>query len=280
MTWFRKPKYSIVTPSAMRAKIPDGLWERCSGCGELIFKKEWEVNLKVCSKCNYHFRLNSGERFEITVDKGTFEEDDGHLAPVDFLKFTDQKSYQERIKENQEKVNSKDAVITGCGCIEKVKTAIAILDFDFMGGSMGSVMGEKITRLIEKAINLRLPLLIISSSGGARMQEGIVSLFQMSKTVAALELFHQAKLFYISLLTHPTMGGVTASFASLGDIIIAEAKALIGFAGPRVIEQTIKQSLPPNFQQAEFLLEHGQIDMVVNRKALKTTLGKLLKFFS
>lgn len=279
MVWFKKPKYSIVTPPAKRAKIPDGLWVRCDDCGDLIFRKEWEANLKVCPKCNYHFRLNAKERLEITVDEGTFEEDNKSLAPVDFLGFVDKKPYSERIIENQQKTGLNDAVVTGCGCIEKIKTAIAVLDFDFMGGSMGSVMGEKITRLIEKATSLKLPLLIISSSGGARMQEGIISLFQMSKTVAALELHHKAKLLFISLLTHPTTGGVTASFASVGDIIIAEAKALIGFAGPRVIEQTIKQKLPPKFQQAEFLLDHGLIDMVVNRKDVKNTLGKLLKFF-
>lgn len=279
MVWFRKPKYSIVTHPTKRAKIPDGLWVKCDDCGELVFRKEWEANLRVCPKCNYHFRLSAEDRLEITVDKGTFEEDNKSLAPVDFLKFVDKKPYSERIIENQQKTKLNDAVITGCGCIEKIKTAIAVLDFNFMGGSMGSVMGEKITRLIEKATNLRLPLLIISSSGGARMQEGIISLLQMSKTVAALELHNKAKLLFISLLTNPTTGGVTASFASIGDIIIAEAKTLIGFAGPRVIEQTIKQKLPPKFQQAEFLLEHGLIDMVVNRKDVKNTLGRLLKFF-
>ncbi|MDI6785490.1 MAG: acetyl-CoA carboxylase, carboxyltransferase subunit beta [bacterium] len=279
MVWFRKPKYTIVTPQAKRAKIPDGLWIRCNDCGELIFKKEWENNLKVCPKCNYHFQLRAKERLEITVDEGTFEEDNKSLAPIDFLKFIDKKPYKERIIENQEKAQLNDAVITGCGYIEKIKTAIAVLDFNFMGGSMGSVMGEKITRLIEKATDLKIPLLIVSSSGGARMQEGIISLFQMSKTVAALELHNKAKLLFISLLTHPTTGGVTASFASIGDIIIAEAKTLIGFAGPRVIEQTIKEKLPYKFQQSEFLLEHGLIDMVVNRKNVKNVLGRFLHFF-
>ncbi len=276
MAWFRKPKYTTISITRRKSDVPEGLWIKCKECGEMIYKKDWENNLKVCPECNYHFRLNVDERIAITLDKDSFVEDNVDIKLVDFLTFTDSKRYKERLVNYQEKTGLDDAVITGTGTINEHKVIICILEFNFMGGSMGSVVGEKITRAIEKAISTRLHLIIISSSGGARMQEGIMSLMQMAKTSSAIARLNTAGGLFISVLTDPTTGGVTASFASLGDIIIAEPKALIGFAGPRVIEQTINQQLPKEFQRAEFLLEHGLIDMVVPRKELKDTLAQIL----
>ncbi|HCC69268.1 MAG TPA: acetyl-CoA carboxylase carboxyl transferase subunit beta [Nitrospiraceae bacterium] len=272
MAWFKKNKSTI----PKKVKIPEGLWVKCDNCKEIVYRKEVEKNLKVCPKCNYHFRISARERIALLIDNNSFQEIEPNLSSDDPLNFKDQTSYKERIKESQKKANIKDAAIAGTATIDGYEVAIVVLDFAFMGGSMGSVVGEKFTKTAEEAIRHKLPLISISSSGGARMQEGILSLMQMAKTSAVIARLKEAGLPYISILADPTFGGVTASFAMLGDIIIAEPKSLIGFAGPRVIEQTIKQQLPGDFQRAEFLLSHGMIDMVVDRKNIKQTLSKLL----
>ncbi len=273
MAWFKKSKEP---KSTKKIKIPEGLWVKCDNCREIIYRKEIDKNLKVCPKCNYHFRISAQERLGLLVDKDTFEEINRDVTSGDPLGFEDTISYKERIKENQKKSGLKEAVITGEARIKGYPVIIAIMDFSFLGGSMGSAVGEKIVRAAETAHNKRIPLITVASSGGARMQEGIFSLMQMAKTSAAIARLKEAGVPFISILSDPTFGGVTASFAMLGDIIIAEPKSLIGFAGPRVIEQTIKQQLPENFQRAEFLLSHGMIDMVVDRKDLKETIGKIL----
>lgn len=273
MAWFKKSKEQRLTK---KVKIPEGLWVKCDNCKEIIYRKEIEKNLKVCPKCNYHFRISAQERLKLLVDKDTFEEINREITASDPLGFKDTVSYRDRIRENQEKTGLKEAVITGVAKINGYPVIIAVMDFSFLGGSMGSAVGEKIVRAVEKAIEERLPLITVASSGGARMQEGIFSLMQMAKTAAAIARLKESKIPFISILSDPTFGGVTASFAMLGDIIIAEPKSLIGFAGPRVIEQTIKQHLPENFQRAEFLLSHGMIDMVVERKDLKEMIGKIL----
>ncbi|MDA8053639.1 MAG: acetyl-CoA carboxylase, carboxyltransferase subunit beta [Deltaproteobacteria bacterium] len=256
--------------------IPEGLWIKCPSCSEIIYKKELERNLEVCPKCNYHFRINADRRINITFDEGSFKSLFEDITPQDLLDFTDTKKYRDRLKEDSKKTGLSDAVISGEGTIDKIRVAAAIFDFNFMGGSMGRVVGEKIAKTFEYAIQKKLPVIIFSSSGGARMQEGIFSLMQMAKTVAFVSEFQKVSLPYISVVTDPTTGGVSASFASLGDVIIAEPKALIGFAGPRVIEKTIHQSLPEGFQRSEYLLEHGMIDMIVERKDIKNTLKNLL----
>ncbi len=273
MAWFKKSKEP---KSTKKIKIPEGLWVKCDNCREIIYRKEIDKNLKVCPKCNYHFRISAQERLGLLVDKDTFEEINRDVTSGDPLGFKDTISYKERIEENQKKSGLKEAVITGEARIKGYPVIIAIMDFSFLGGSMGSAVGEKIVRAAETAHNKRIPLITVASSGGARMQEGIFSLMQMAKTSAAIARLKEAGVPFISILSDPTFGGVTASFAMLGDIIIAEPKSLIGFAGPRVIEQTIKQQLPENFQRAEFLLSHGMIDMVVDRKDLKETIGKIL----
>jgi len=272
MAWFKKEKETI----PKRVKIPEGLWVKCNSCKEIIYRKEVERNLKVCPKCNYHFRISARERISLLTDEGSFTEIGKELTSGDPLNFKDQISYKERLKESQKKANIKEAAIAGRALIGGYRIIIVVLDFAFMGGSMGSVVGEKFTLATEKATEEEIPLIAVASSGGARMQEGVISLMQMAKTSAAIARFKENKMPYISILADPTFGGVSASFAMLGDIIIAEPKSLIGFAGPRVIEQTIKQQLPENFQTAEFLLEHGMIDMIVNRKDLKQTLIKIL----
>lgn len=256
--------------------IPEGLWIKCQGCSEIIYKKELERNLDVCPKCNYHFRIGAERRIEITFDEGSFKLLFEDIVPEDLLDFTDTKKYNDRLKEDGKKTGLHDAAISGEGTIDRIRVASTIFDFNFMGGSMGRVVGEKIAKTFEYAIQEKLPVVIFSSSGGARMQEGIFSLMQMSKTVALLSEFEKIALPYISVLTDPTTGGVSASFASLGDVIIAEPKALIGFAGPRVIEKTIHQSLPEGFQKSEYLLEHGMVDMIVERKDIKSMLKNLL----
>lgn len=268
---------SSMRPEGKRVRVPRGLWVKCEFCGEIIYKKEMEKNLDVCPKCNHHFRIGSQKRLAMIFDEGSFVEFDTGLEPVDALDFKDMKRYRERLKAGQKTLPYKDALVCGEGRINGQRVMAAIFEFEFMGGSMGSVVGEKIARLIERTVDNCCGIVIFSSSGGARMQEGIFSLMQMAKTCAALGRLRKAGLPYISVLLDPTMGGVTASFAMLGDIIIAEPKALIGFAGPRVIEQTIRQKLPEGFQRAEYLLEHGVIDMIVERKDMKDTLGKLLK---
>jgi len=277
MAWFKKDKTPLAQSEAKKVKVPEGLWTKCPSCSEVIISKEIEKNLNVCPKCNHHFRVSARQRFDLLLDEGSFVEYDQNLVSVDFLKFKDSKSYQDRINAAVAKGGSKDAIICGEGTIESTPVQLAIFDFSFMGGSMGSVVGEKITRAIERALDKHTPVIIVSASGGARMQESILSLMQMAKTSAALAKLREKGLPFISVLTDPTTGGVTASFAMLGDINIAEPKALIGFAGPRVIEQTIRQKLPEGFQRAEYLLEHGMIDIIVERKDMRPTLSKILK---
>ena len=274
MAWFKKTK-EIRTDK--KGKTPEGLWVKCDGCKEIIYKKEIEKNLKICPKCNYHFRISARERLKLLVDEGSFVEIDENLSSVDPLHFKDSISYKDRLKENQKKSGLKEAVVSGDALIKGYPVSLAIMDFSFMGGSMGSVVGEKVSRAAERSIEKKQPFISIASSGGARMQEGIFSLMQMAKASASIGKLKDNGILYISILCDPTFGGVTASFATLGDIIIAEPKSLIGFAGPRVIEQTIKQPLPDDFQRADFLLEHGLIDMVVDRKILKETLAKIFE---
>jgi acetyl-CoA carboxylase carboxyl transferase subunit beta len=279
MALFGKPKYTIVR--VKKKDIPEGLWTKCESCSEVIFNKNLEENLNVCPKCGYHFALIASARIDLLVDKDTFTEYDKDMVSVDPLGFKGPKTYKDKLLADQASTGLKDAVITGEGEINGKKTVVVVTDSRFIMGSMGSVVGEKITRATETATRNKLPLVIVSGSGGgARMYEGMLSLMQMAKTSAALKYYHQAGLPFISILTDPTMGGVMASFAGLGDVIIAEPKALIGFAGPRVIEQTIRQKLPPGFQRSEFLLEHGLIDMIVHRKNLKDTLSKLIDYLS
>jgi len=279
MALFGKPKYTIVR--LRKKEMPDGLWTKCEECSEALYNKTLEENLRVCPKCNYHFVLGAYERIKQLIDRNTFEEHDQEMSSVDPLDFEGPKTYKEKLTQDQLATGLKEAAVTGAGLLDNKKTVIAVTDSRFIMGSMGSVVGEKITRAIEEATKKQLPIIIISGSGGgARMYEGMFSLMQMAKTSAALAYHHQAKLPYISVLTNPTMAGVMASFAGLGDIIIAEPKALIGFTGPRVIEQTIRQKLPAGFQRSEFLLEHGLIDMIVQRRNLKSTLSQLLGYLS
>jgi acetyl-CoA carboxylase carboxyl transferase subunit beta len=263
-----------------KIKIPEGMWIKCDACLEIIYKPEVERNLNVCPKCNYHFRIPATERIRSIADEGTFAEFGDDMEPTDVLNFTDTKKYADRLKEARKKTGRKDAVVTGTGKVNGIEVVLAVLDFEFQGGSMGSVVGEKIALAAETALDSRVPLVIFSASGGARMQEGTLSLMQMAKTSAALARLSDARLPYISVLTDPTTGGVAASFAMLGDVIISEPGALVGFAGPRVIEQTINQKLPEGFQRAEFLLEHGMVDMIVERTRLKATLTQILRYLS
>lgn len=278
MAWFKKQK-GTETESPKRSKVAEGMWLKCNHCREIVYRKEVERNNKVCPKCEYHFPISVMERVALLVDFGTFKEWDVELSPRDPLNFHDTKSYKDRVKAQQEKTGRKDAMVIGEGRINGRRVVLCVFDFGFMGGSMGSVVGEKICRAIDSALDAKLPVILVTASGGARMQEGILSLMQMAKTSAAVAKLGEAKLPLICLLADPTFGGVTASIAMLGDVIIAEPKALIGFAGPRVIEQTIKQQLPDQFQRAEFLLEHGMIDMIVERKQLKETVSTLVSHF-
>jgi acetyl-CoA carboxylase carboxyl transferase subunit beta len=275
----RKPKYTIVKV-AKKSDIPGDIWTKCGDCGELIYNKKLDENMRVCHKCNFHFNLGAYERVKLLVDEGTFKEMDESMESMDPLSFEGPKTYKEKTKADQEATGLKDAVITGTGKLGGRSIVIGVTDARFIMGSMGSVVGEKLTRAIEKATKDKVPLLIVSGSGGgARMYEGMFSLMQMAKTSAALSRLDRSGGLFISILTNPTMAGIMASFASLGDFIIAEPKALIGFTGPRVIEQTIRQKLPPGFQKSEFLLRHGLIDMIVHRKNMKETLAKLLNYF-
>ncbi|MDD3087820.1 MAG: acetyl-CoA carboxylase, carboxyltransferase subunit beta [Candidatus Omnitrophica bacterium] len=279
MALFGRPKYTIVR--LKKKEIPDGLWTKCEACSETLYNKTIEENLKVCPKCGHHFSLGAYERIRMLVDKDTFEEYDKDMLSADPLDFKGPKTYKDKIAADQKVTGLNDAVVSGQGQLNGRKLIIAVTDSRFIMGSMGSVVGEKITRAIENAIEKKLPLVIVSGSGGgARMYEGMLSLMQMSKTCAALSYLRKARLPYISILTNPTMGGVMASFAGVGDIIMAEPKALIGFAGPRVIEQTIRQKLPAGFQRSEFLLDHGLIDMIVPRKNMKDSVSKLLDYLS
>ncbi len=276
--WFAaRRKDQFVGKVSQDTDDSDGLWVKCSECSQVAYRKDLISNFNVCSNCSHHNRINSDERIKIIADKDSFREFDSLLSPTDPLAFKDRRSYSDRIKESQEGTGLRDGVITGLCSINSMPLALAVMDFRFMGGSMGSVVGEKITRIIEKATIEKYPILIVCASGGARMQEGMLSLMQMAKISGALKKHRAKNLLYMPLLTHPTTGGVTASFAMLGDLILAEPKALIGFAGRRVIEQTLREKLPDNFQTAEYLLEHGFVDVIVNRKELKNTLTKILK---
>ncbi|MBS0170129.1 MAG: acetyl-CoA carboxylase carboxyltransferase subunit beta [Nitrospira sp.] len=278
MAWFKKGKTEEAEPPK-RSKVAEGMWLKCNHCREIVYRKEVDRNNKVCPKCDYHFPISVIERINLLVDLGTFKEWDPELEPQDPLQFQDTRTYKDRIKAQQEKTGRKDAMVIGQGAINGRKVALCVFDFGFMGGSMGSVVGEKICRAVDRALEGRMPLILVTASGGARMQEGILSLMQMAKTSAAVAKLGEAKLPFICILADPTFGGVTASIAMLGDVIIAEPKALIGFAGPRVIEQTIKQQLPDQFQRAEFLLDHGMIDMIVERKQLKEAVSTLVGHF-
>ncbi len=275
MAWFRRSKENI--SSQQKKDTPGGIWSKCDECGEIIHKVALEQNLWVCPKCNHHFRIGSKEYFSILLDEKSFKETDANITSKDPLNFVDTKPYKDRIKETIRKTGLNDAVRTGTGKIYKQDVVIACMDFGFIGGSMGAVVGEKISRAIQKALKMKKPLIIISSSGGARMMEASYSLMQLAKTSGMLAKLSQAGIPYISVLTDPTTGGVTASFAMLGDVNIAEPNALIGFAGPRVVKQTIGKDLPKGFQRSEFVMEKGFLDMVVHRKDLKTTLYRLLE---
>lgn len=277
MTWFKRSKDNIASDST-KLELPDGLWEKCPGCGEIIHKKQLEINYWTCTKCEHHFRIGSSEYISILFDKNTFKEYDKKLRSADPLGFTDSKKYPDRINETIKKTGLTDAVRTGTGKIEGREVSFACMDFSFIGGSMGSVVGEKISRAIDRAYKNRMPMIVISASGGARMMEGAFSLMQMAKTSSRLARLADARIPYISILTDPTTGGTTASYAMLGDINIAEPKALIGFAGPRVIKQTIGKDLPEGFQTSEFLLENGFVDLIVHRKDMKGKLASLIDF--
>ena len=275
----RKPKYTIVKVAKKR-DIPQDLWTRCDDCNELIYNKKLDENMRVCPKCNFHFNLGARERIKLLIDEGTFKEMDENMESLDPLSFEGPKTYKEKIKKDQELTGLKEAAVTGEGMMNGKAIIFGVTDSRFIMGSMGSVVGEKLTRAIERATEKQLPIIIVSGSGGgARMYEGLYSLMQMAKTSAALCRHDRAGGVFISVLTNPTMAGIMASFASMGDMIIAEPKALIGFTGPRVIEQTIRQKLPAGFQRAEFLLNHGLIDMIVPRKNMKEKLSELLSYF-
>lgn len=263
-----------------KTKVPKGIWIKCDSCKEILYEREVERNSHVCPKCQRHFRIGSRGWVRLLLDPETFQEIDARLRPLDPLGFKDSKAYPERVKLAKKETGLEDAFLSGFGTIGGHQVVVGVIEFFFMGGSMGSVVGEKIARAVERAITTRSPLILVSCSGGARMQEGVLSLMQMAKTSAALARLGRAGIPYISLLADPTTGGVTASFAMLGDIIIAEPKALIGFAGPRVIQDTIRQTLPPGFQRAEFLQEHGFVDLIVDRRQLREVLTKLLAFFA
>lgn len=271
-----KKKYSTV--KVRKRDIPDGLWLKCPGCQEIIFKQELQDNLGICPKCGYHFQMPRQDRIDMFIEAGTFEEWDGKLYSVDTLGFTGTASYQSKIEENMRKTGQHDAITIGRGKMAHHDVGFGVMDFAFLGASMGSVVGEKVTRLIEKSTAARLPVILCCASGGARMYEGMFSLMQMAKTSAALARHAEAGLCYIPVLTHPTTAGVMASFATLGDLIVAEPGALIGFAGPRVIKETTQQDLPEGFQRSEFLLKHGLLDMVVPRKQMKQTLVSVLDY--
>jgi acetyl-CoA carboxylase carboxyl transferase subunit beta len=276
MAWFRK-EHEPLPAQEQESRVPEGLYVKCSGCKETIYRKEVVTNQAVCPRCAFHFRISARERLSLLCDT-VWEEFDQNLASSDPLHFKDTKLYADRLQDSKAKTDCYDALVSAVGTMGGLSTVMAVMEYGFIGGSMGVVVGEKVTRAIERAIRERLPLLVVSCSGGARMMEGTLSLMQMAKISAALARLDSARLPFISLMTDPTTGGVTASFAMLGDLNVSEPGALIGFAGPRVIEQTIRQKLPEGFQREEFLLEHGMLDMVVDRRSLKATLVKSFKF--
>jgi acetyl-CoA carboxylase carboxyl transferase subunit beta len=273
---FSKPPFT----SDKKREFPEGLWQKCPACSEMIHNLELVQNFRVCPKCDYHFTQSARERIDMLIDPETFEEFDANMVSVDTLKFTGMASYSERLKTYQKKTGLKDAVLTGIGRIDDQPVSLAVMDFNFIAATMGSVVGEKLTRAVERATERRIPVIIVSASGGARMYEGMLSLLQMAKTSGALALHAQARLPYFSVMTNPTTGGVSASFATLGDVNLAEPQAMIGFAGPRVIRETTHQDLPPDFQTAEFLEDHGLVDMIVHRKKLKDTLSNLIQYLA
>jgi acetyl-CoA carboxylase carboxyl transferase subunit beta len=276
MAWFKKQRKPIEPPDK-QSRVPEGLWVKCPSCGQIIYNKDLAASQSVCTKCGHHFRIGASERLKALFD-GSWTEYDRGLTSTDPLKFTDTKPYHQRLDASIAATGLNDAVITATGRINGIETSVAAMEYAFIGGSMGIVMGEKIVRAVETALSRRLPLIIVSCSGGARMMEGALSLMQMAKISAGLARLDRARLPYLSVLTDPTTGGVTASFAMLGDLNIAEPKALIGFAGPRVIEQTIRQKLPDGFQRSEFLVERGMLDLVVDRRELKGTIARALRF--
>ena len=275
MAWFRR-----TDEPTRKSRVPEGLWVKCEGCREILYKKELERGLFVCPRCGFHHRVSARTRLAQVFDDGRWKELFARIFSTDPLEFVDSKPYAERLRALREKGSRSDALVVGAGRIAGVKAIVAVMEYSFMGGSMGSAVGEKMTRAIEQCLKSKLPFVVVSCSGGARMQEGILSLMQMAKISAALAQLHAARLPYISVLTDPTTGGVTASFAMLGDLNIGEPGALIGFAGPRVIEQTIRQTLPEGFQRSEFLLEHGMLDMVVPRQELKENLARCLQLLA
>ena len=277
MAWFRKEKKALEAPQEKRVQT-EGLWVKCDSCKQIIWKKELETHLQCCPKCNFHFKMGARARLEMLFDEGRYTEHDARMASTDPLGFKDTKTYRERLKKSEKTTGMKDAVLTGEGLLEGKPLLICAMEFNFIGGSMGAVVGEKITRAIDRCIAQKSPLVIVSCSGGARMMEGAISLMQMAKISAGLARLDEVRKPYISILTDPTTGGVTASYAMLGDMIIAEPGALIGFAGPRVIEQTIRQKLPEGFQRSEFLLAHGMIDAIGPRKEMRAYVARSLNY--
>ena len=277
MSWFEKLMPSrIRTEGGAKGKVPEGLWDKCAACGAILYRAELERNLEVCPKCNYHMRIGARRRLETFLDKEPFNEIGAELVPHDILKFKDSKRYKDRLTAAQKSTNEKDALVVVRGRVKELPVVAAAFEFNFMGGSMGSVVGERFTRGVEVCLEENIPLVCFSASGGARMQEALISLMQMAKTSAALARLSRSRIPYVSILTDPTMGGVSASLAMLGDIHIAEPNALIGFAGPRVIEQTVRERLPEGFQRSEFLLEHGADDMIVDRRELRDRVTSML----
>jgi len=279
MAWFKKTRKPIASQTAEKpSRVPEGLWVKCPGCTQLIYNKDLEASLNVCPKCAHHFRLGAAERLAALFDNGRYDEHFANLTSTDPLQFADTKPYRDRLRKMRETTGLKDSVIVATGRLDGLDVVVAAMEYAFIGGSLGVVAGEKITRALELALARRHPAIIVSCSGGARMMEGALSLMQMAKVSAALARLDRARVPFISVLTDPTTGGVTASFAMLGDLNIAEPKALIGFAGPRVIEQTIRQTLPEGFQRSEFLLEHGMLDLVIDRRDLKASIARALRF--
>ncbi|MBN1517518.1 acetyl-CoA carboxylase carboxyltransferase subunit beta [Candidatus Sumerlaeota bacterium] len=277
MPWFeKKPKFSSLPGAVRPSNVPEGLYEKCPDCYSMIYRKEFEENLHVCPKCHYHARVSARERIVMLVDPGTFQEDNSHLSPVDKLQFEAKKKYSKQIEEGRKKTGQLDAIVSGIGKIHGKTASLAIMDFTFLGGSMGSVVGEKVTRAMERALAERIPVITVTATGGARMMESILSLMQMAKTSALCAELDRAGIPFISVLSDPSTAGVMASFAALGDVIIAEPRCLVGFAGRRVIEQTVREHLPKGFQTAEFVQEHGFVDIVCERRELRGVLARLL----
>ena len=275
--WFKKDRAPKEVREGRTSKVPEGLWVKCDNCRQILYNKELARNFKICPKCGFHFRLSAPERLRMLLDDEKYVEIDTGLRSSDPLKFRDSKKYRDRLRDAEAAVGPSDAIVIAMGSLEGIPVVIGAMEFFFMAGSMGSVVGEKIARAAERALTDRRPLILVSTSGGARMQEGILSLMQMAKISAALGRLAEGKVPYISVMTDPTTGGVTASYAMLGDLNLAEPNALIGFAGPRVIEQTIRQTLPEGFQRSEFLLEHGMLDLIVERSEMKATIGRCLR---